>query len=99
MRIIRQRSTRRVTNAPRHPEVNQERATGFESKNQILAASLDSRDVLAFELRCHGRRIKWAGESRITNPDALEPSTREHRGETLPHRLDLGKLGHIGSVA
>ena len=79
---------------PRHPEVNEQNAIGLESKNQILAATLDRRDALALELRRHLGRLVWSHEPRIVNLDPLEATAREHRFQLGAHGLDLGQLGH-----
>jgi len=44
MRIVLGRSVSLVSHRPRHPEVNQEYATRFEPKNQILASPIDGLD-------------------------------------------------------
>ena len=49
----------------RHPEVNQERPTRFEPHNQILAAAIDGRDPLAFELARDLDRIERARQARV----------------------------------
>ena len=94
MRIVIEAPARRVTKAPRHPEVNQENPTALEPDNQILAATLQRGHAFAFEL---GRdRIGLVGphEPCIADLDALEHAPLECGCEQPAHRLDLGQLGH-----
>jgi hypothetical protein len=94
VRIVGQRSLRRVPQAPRHPEVNQQRPPRFESNNQILAAAFERRHSFAFELGGDSVWLEGPHESRIADLDAVEPPADEVRLELLPNRLDLGKFRH-----
>ena len=84
---------------PRHPEVNQERTTGLEPNNQILAATFDQRDALAVQLMCDLEWIERACQPGIGNANVLEDTAFEHRREPPADRLDLGQLGHVRTVA
>src|SRR5829696_1577003 len=99
MRIALRRSVALVSHCPRHAEVDQERTTGFESDNQILAASLDGRDGLSLQL---GRDLAWLDgpcHARIEDLDTVEPPADEDGLEANSNRLDLGQLRHGASVA
>jgi hypothetical protein len=85
--------------ASRHSEVDQESATGVEPNNQILAATLQRGNALAFELGGHRTRLEGADETRIVNLDSLERAANEVRLEREPDRLDLGQLGHQAIVS
>jgi hypothetical protein len=88
-----------VPKASRHPEVDQERATAVEPKNQILAAPLDGGDGLALELGSDLERLERADEPRVEDVDVLEAPPDERGLELAANRLDLGQLGHTASVA
>jgi hypothetical protein len=79
--------------------VNQEYATRFEPKNQILAAPIDGLDDLAFELGRDLPRVVRPRDARVEDLDSLESATGEHRLQTSPDRLDLGELRHAASLA
>src|SRR5690348_1041983 len=79
---------------PRHPEVDQESATGFESDNQILAATVERLDALAGELGRHLGRLVRTHEPRVADLDVLEATPLEDRRDAAAHGLDLGELGH-----
>ena len=98
MRIVGQRSSPRVTQRPRHPEVNQQRATRLEPDNQILAAATDLGDALADELAGDDRRVERPHEARVANLDALEACPLEHRRDRPTDGLDLGQLRHAPSL-
>jgi hypothetical protein len=87
-----------VAQAPRHPEVNEQSATGLEPNNQILAATLDRYDTLAFELGRHLGGLVGPNESRVVDLDTLEAAPLEDRRNLRPDRLDLGQLGHRARV-
>jgi hypothetical protein len=70
--------------------VDQESTTGFEPNNQILAAAVDGRDTLAFELRRHRGRLEWTHEAGVGDLDRLEASADQVRLECETDRLDLG---------
>ena len=88
-----------VQQVPRHSEVNQQNSTGLEPDNQILAAAIDGRDSLAFELGGHTGRVERAGQARIEDLDALEAPADERRARACADGLDLGQLGHGPRVA
>jgi hypothetical protein len=94
VRIVGQRSLRRVPQTPSHPEVNQQSPPRFESNNQILAAAFERRHSFAFELGSDGVWLEGPHESRIADLDAVEPPADEVRFELLPNRLDLWQLRH-----
>ena len=98
MRIVRERSVRRVQEAPRHPEVDQENPTALEPNNQILAATLDRCDALAFQLGRHLGRLVRTHEARIVDAHLLEAPTDERRLELPADALDLRQLRHAASV-
>ena len=99
MRVVLQAPAPPVAQAPRHPEVNEESATRFEPNNQILAAPLDSDDVLAGQLRRHLGGLVRADEPRVVDVDVLERSSCEDGLEPPAYGLDLGQLGHASSLA
>src|SRR5215210_7217686 len=99
MRIIGAKPTLRVSQAPRHPEVNQESPSRLEPNNQILAATIDCADALPFELRCHGHRLERTDEAWIVDLDPVEPPADKVRLEHETDRLDLGQLGHQAIVS
>src|SRR5439155_8230159 len=92
-------AARRVEERPRHPEVHQESPTRFEPDNQILAATIDQRDPLAFELPRHLERVEWARQPWIGNLDPREGASLQPRREPAADGLDLGQLGHVPTVA
>ena len=94
MRIVGQRSSCGVSQAPRHPEVNQENATGLEPNNQILAAAFERRDAFTLELCCDRDWLERAHQSRVVDLDLLEAPADDVRLERETDRLDLGKLRH-----
>ena len=94
MRIVLERAARRVQEAPRHPEVDQENTTALEPNNQILAAPLDSRHALAFELGRHLGRFVRAHETGVVDDYALEAPVGERRLELPADALDLRQLRH-----
>jgi len=87
-----------VAQVPRHAEVNEQNATGFESHNHILATALHRRDALPDELGRHLGRLVRTNESRVGDLDGLEPPAGEDRRELRANGLDLGQLGHRASV-
>jgi hypothetical protein len=70
--------------------VNQERTTGFESNNQILAATVDCLDTLTGQLGGDPERVVRAREARVEDLDVVEAATLEHRLEPATDGLDLG---------
>src|SRR5215469_5790119 len=96
MRVVRERPVRSAEKAPRHPEVDQENTTALEPDNQILAASLDRGDSLAFQFGCHLGRLVRAHEPRVVDLYTLEAPPHE-RGLELPaDGLDLRQFRHAG---
>jgi len=90
MRIVGQRSSRRVSKASRHPEVNQQSAPRLEPNDQILAATVERGNLLALELGGDSDGLEWTHKARIVDLDAVEPPPDEVRLELLSSRLDLG---------
>jgi hypothetical protein len=78
--------------------VNQERPTGFESDNYILAAAVDGLDPLADELRGDFDRVVRARQAWVEDLDAVEAAADEHGFEPAADGLDLWQLGHGASV-
>ena len=99
MQVVRKPVAGRVSEAPRHPEVNQETATALEPKNQVLAATIERLDPLADELRLDEPRVLGPGEPRVGDLHRLESPPDDSRLEPEANRLDLGQLGHASSVA
>ena len=87
-----------VLQAPRHPEVNQENPSSFETNNQILPAPLECLDRLPFELGRDLPWLVWARQTRVCDLDSLEGASDEHRLEPGSDRLDLWQLRHARSV-
>ena len=83
---------------PRHPEVDQESPTRLEPNNQILAAPVDGRDLLALELSRDDVRLERPRQPRVDDRDPLERPPLEDGHEAPPDALDLGKLGHMSTV-
>ena len=79
-----------VQEVSRHPEVNQENATGFEPNNQILAAAIERCDPFSLEFGGHSGGVERPSEARVVDLDALEAAADELRLEPCPDRLDLG---------
>src|SRR5579862_2609762 len=94
MRIVRERTARRMQQAPRHPEVDQENPTALEPNNQILAATLDRCHALAFELGRYLGRLVRTHEAQVVDDHALEAPADEHRLELPADALDLRQLRH-----
>jgi len=97
--IVRKCPGRRVTQRPRHPEVDQESATRLEPNNQVLAATPDLSHDLALESLRHLRGRERPSESFVGDLDVLETPPLEHGCEPTTNALDLGQLGHGGTVA
>jgi hypothetical protein len=94
MRIVGQLSLRRMPQAPRHPEVNQQSTPRLELNDQILAPALERGHTLAFELGGDGVWLEGSHEPWIGNLDAVEAPADDVRLELHANRLDLGELGH-----
>ena len=90
IRVVTELPGRPVTQAPRHSEVDQEHAAGFESDDQVLAAALERGDALALELRRDRERLEGADEPPVVDLDSLERATDDVRFERETDRLDLG---------
>src|SRR6185437_971829 len=99
IRVVGQRSPLAVSQAPRHPEVDQENAPGFESDNQILAATVDGTDALADQLCGDDLGRERPHQARVADGSLRDATTLEHRGDVAANRLDLGELRHPSSVA
>src|SRR5437899_6916832 len=99
MTIVVQSAAWRMAQASRHPEVNQESPTRLEPNNQILAAALERRDTLAFELAGDGTRLEWPDDPWIRDADPVEATAENVRREPETDRLDLRQLGHSPSLA
>jgi hypothetical protein len=83
-----------VEQVPRHPEVDQENTTGFESNNQILATAIDGGDSLSLQLGGHAGGVERAGKTRVEDLHVFQQAAYEHRLQPHSNRLDLRKLGH-----
>ena len=94
MRVVGQRSSARVTQGPRHPEVDQQRPSRFETDNQILATAPDRRDALPDELARDDRRVERPHEAWIANLDVLEECPFEHRRDRPTNGFDFGQFRH-----
>jgi hypothetical protein len=94
MRIVTQLSLRRVSQAARHPEVNQKSPSRFEPNNQILASTLERCDSLAFQFGRDCGRLERPHEPRIANVYAVEAPADELRLQLNADRFDLWELGH-----
>ncbi len=92
MGILAQRSLRRVPDAPRHPEVDQENSTALETDNQILAAAPNAHDPLSLEAPFDLGRLERPDEARVRDAYTLEAATAQHRVELRADGLDLGEL-------
>jgi hypothetical protein len=68
-----------VEQVPRHPEVDQKNATGFESNNQILASAIDGGDSLSLQLGGHTGGVERARETRVEDLDVFQQTADEHR--------------------
>jgi hypothetical protein len=95
MRIVAQLSLRRVSQTPRHPEVNQQSPSRFEPNDQILAPALERRDSLTFQFGRNGNRLERPYKARIVNVDVVEPSADEVRLQLKADRFDLWELRHL----
>jgi hypothetical protein len=74
--------------------VDEQDKAALEADDEILAATLDRRDALAFELGGNRCGLMRADEARIENLDALEAASGKHGREVRANRLDLGQLRH-----
>src|SRR5919204_280082 len=99
MRIVPERARVGVTQAPRHPEVNQERSTRLEPNNQILSAAFQRADALALEFCGDRGRLERPNETWVVDLDAVEPPADDAWLERETNRLHLGQLGHAASLA
>ena len=95
MLVLLERGSRvAVLHVPRHPEVNQESATRFEPNNQILAATIDCHDPLAFQLGCDLDAVEWTRQPWVGDLDSLEAAPDEPGLEPATDGFDLWKLRH-----
>src|SRR5437762_7817144 len=92
-------TSRRMLEAPSHPEVDQENATALEPNNQILSATLEGFDAFAFQLGRHLGRVVGSRQPRIEDLDALETAADEHRHQSTANRLDFRQFWHAASLA
>src|SRR5918993_854063 len=99
MRIVRERSGRRVDEAPSHSEVNQERPTRFEPKNQILAAPLQTLDDLARQLGGDPQWVEGTHEPAVVDIDLLKASSHNRWFEATADGLHPRQLGHPATLA
>lgn len=83
-----------VQHVPRHPEVDQESPTRFEPDNQILAATIDCHDALAFQLGRDLNGVEWARQPWVRDLDSLEAAPHEPGLEPATDGFDLWKLRH-----
>ena len=83
-----------MSHRPRHMEVDQQHTTGFESNNQILAASLEGRDGLSSSSAATSRGSKGRVTRGSRDLDTVKPLTDEEGFEASANSLDLGQLGH-----
>lgn len=90
MRVVAELTRGSVPQAPRHSEVDQERTTGLEPDNQILAAAIDELNAFPLELRGDRRRIEGPRQPWVVDLDVLERAPDERRLELRAHRFDLG---------
>jgi len=90
---------RRVPQAPRHTEVDEQRPPGFEPHNQILAATVEPLHALPAQLGGDLDGIERPGQAAVGDLDVVHPLALEHGRELTANRLDLGKLGHARSLA
>jgi len=74
--------------------MDEEVPPALESDNQILAATANGADLLAFQLGGHQLGRLGSREPRVGDHHALEGAAGEARLESGTNRLDLGKLGH-----
>jgi hypothetical protein len=86
----RQRIAVRVQELPSHPEVNQENPTTFEPNNQILAATVETRDPLADKLVSDLGRFEGTRQAWIEDLHAVEPAPDEPALELRTNSLDFG---------
>src|SRR5215213_9092414 len=70
-----------------HAEVDQERASGREADDQVLAAPVDAVDALAGQLGRDLERVVRAREPDVVDLDVLEPATLQRRRDRAPDAL------------
>ena len=80
----------RMSQRPRHSEVNKQSPSRFEPKNQILAAPIDGRDSLTLELSRDLVGVSRTRQTGVRDSDTLERPPLEDRGKPAPDALDLG---------
>jgi SAM-dependent methyltransferase len=74
--------------------VDEEPEAALETEEQILAATLDGDDGVAFELLRDLEQVGRARQAGVEDLDAGERAPHEPRLELRPDRLDFGQLGH-----
>ena len=74
--------------------MDQERATGGEADDQVLAAPVDALDPLASQLGRDLERILGPCQAHIRDLDVLERPPFERGRDRPPDGLDLGELRH-----
>ena len=79
-----------MSQAPRHPEVNQQSRPEFEPNNQIFAPALERCHSLVFQFRGDRNGLEGPHKSRIVNLDAVELPADEVRLQLTADRFDLG---------
>ena len=94
MRVVLQAPAPAVSQAPRHPEVNQENEAALEPDNQILATPLDGGDPPALEAVDDVLEIHRTREPLVEDLDRSNHPAAQDRGELGPDGLDFGKLRH-----
>jgi hypothetical protein len=82
-----------VLHVARHTKVDEEVPPALELDNQILAATANGADLLAFELGGHQLGRLGSREPRVGYHHTLESAAGEARLESGTNRLDLRKLG------
>src|SRR2546430_17376601 len=97
MWVVRKRPLRSALEASRHPEVDQENTPALEPNNQILAAPLDGRDPLSFQLGRHLGRLVRAHEARVLDPHPLEAPPAKRALDPPPDALDPRQRRHAAN--
>lgn len=88
--VVRQLTGRQNSKTPRHTEVNKESSPALEPDNQILAATIDRRNALAFDLGRHEIRGERTHKPRIGDRRSPDAGAVEDRRDLPAHGLDLG---------
>ena len=72
---------------------------GVEANDEVLAATIEDPHPLALELAGDLVRVERARQPPVGDLDVLEVAPFEERRELPADRLDLGELGHAGTLA